>query len=391
MRLCTLLLFVYGLTFGGGGHAWAQGRKKPSKIKNPPATSHWQLPQFPAARAAWDSATVALAQADSLGAWQLYQRSVQLEPACHACWREAAELALGMGTPKQAEAWLRAWQAQEPTAEAAQWLGYLLTNQHQLAQAIQVLDHGIRQWPDAGGLYAERGRAALAQQQYGVALDVWERGMAAHPAHPLNYYWAARFLGATPDQLWASIYAELFLNLVPVQGLSSEKRLVSQLLVDTWQALLDSARAVPGGYQPSPLGEAARGRPNFEARWAALLHQSVPPMAAGAQDPQLGFRAYMGLGALIELRTHMLSQWASQTKPKAKVQAADLLWAWQLHIQQAGHWQAYNYWLFQQCRCQEAQQWFVTHAADFERFVQWLSVNRLRLDLDTYLIRYRTD
>ena len=78
---------------------------------------------------------------------------------------------------------------------------------------LDALRYGIQKLPESGILYNELGQRKLQMEQPVEALAVFEQGIANAPNFPDNYFWAAKLLKATGNELWAWIYAEVFFNL----------------------------------------------------------------------------------------------------------------------------------------------------------------------------------
>ena len=51
----------------------------------------------------------------------------------------------------------------------------------------------------------------------------------------------------------------------------------------------------------------------------------------------------------------------------------------QKRIIDAGHWDAYNYFLFSPCYPEEFEKWFETHDKELEKFVNWFNNTGYRL------------
>lgn len=92
---------------------------------------------------------------------------------------------------------------------------------------LDALRYGIEKFPNSGRLYNELGIRKLELDQPVNALSVFENGIVNAPDHPENYFWAAKLMKATGNELWTWIYAEVFYNMTD----DEEMRRTSGLLI----------------------------------------------------------------------------------------------------------------------------------------------------------------
>ena len=90
---------------------------------------------------------------------------------------------------------------------------------------------------------------------------------------------------------------------------------------------------------------------------------------------------------LAEIRKSQLSLWTQKKLPSNE------LMRWQQVIIAAGHFDAYNYWLFQSARPDEFSQWTKEHQAQYQAWLDWSAKNKLSIQTPDfqrlYLIRGR--
>ena len=92
---------------------------------------------------------------------------------------------------------------------------------------LDALRYGIQKLPSDGALYLELGKRKLEMEQPIEALAVFENGILSAPNFSENYYWAAKLLKASGNDLWAWIYAELCFNMTEDVELIRSSALVS--------------------------------------------------------------------------------------------------------------------------------------------------------------------
>ncbi|MEP7220948.1 MAG: tetratricopeptide repeat protein, partial [Bacteroidota bacterium] len=126
--------------------------------------------------------------------------------------------------------------------------------------ATSIYEDGLKRFPKSGSLYQERGRMALADNEYDSAIEFWENGIRADPKFPGNYYWAALLYCGSSEKIWGLIYGEIFMNLEQNSGRTGQ---MSALLYKTYQELYyfvsDSLRVNLTAHQEENLSSRGKG------------------------------------------------------------------------------------------------------------------------------------
>ncbi len=99
---------------------------------------------------------------------------------------------------------------------------------------LDALRYGIQKFPQTGMLYLELGTRKIEMEAPIEALATLESGIVNAPNFADNYFWAAKLLNATGNNLWAWIYAETFFNLSEIEEM---KRTAALLINDATQAV----------------------------------------------------------------------------------------------------------------------------------------------------------
>jgi len=177
-------------------------------------------------------------------------------------------------------------------------------------------------------------------------------------SRPESYELLATSFGQTTEKVWALIYGEVFC------GLSSDKDKINQMGSSMF-AWYDSAFSVEGTSVSANFTENAEApqkqlpfEPQFEM---AFLMGAVP---LGSDVKPLTIRK------LSNIRKNQLSLMAQK-----KVTPNELI-RWQQAIIAAGHFEAYNYWLFQNARPDEFSQWLGQHQPQFQAWLDWQTKNK---------------
>lgn len=175
-----------------------------------------------------------------------------------------------------------------------------------------------------------------------------------------SYYVLAKTFGNTTEKVWAVTYAETYCNLVP----DAERCNELGGLTHNWY---EKAFAKEGDQMTVTLSENAEVNPSskqtpFEPNFEISL--------------LLGFVASKGdfnplsIKTLAETRRRQLLIWNQKRLPKTElIRRLEAITA-------AGHFEAYNYWLFRSARPEEFKRWRDEHQSQYERWLEWQSKNK---------------
>lgn len=173
-----------------------------------------------------------------------------------------------------------------------------------------------------------------------------------------SYELLARSFGNTSEKVWAAIYAEVYCNLSPESDHTSE---MSALLFKWYdQALSKKDNGLSVNFT-----ESAQGPPNqtpFESQFEMSFLFAAVPLTS--QLPPLSIKS------LTAIRQNQLSLWTQKKLPSTELVRR------QQAILSAGHFEAYNYWLFKSARPDEFSQWAKDHQAQFQAWLDWQGKNK---------------
>ena len=231
--------------------------------------------------------------------------------------------------------------------------------------AIKTFEEGIKKFPDSGALYFELGNAYMAQDEKYTALSYFEKGIAADPKYPSNYYWAAKIYLDTEDEVWGMLYGELFMNLERNTHRTVE---MSKLLYETYKSEItivsDSAVSVSfckyAGLDLKNNSESSFGSGIYEP----ILMLSLPDVKT------------LDLATLSTIRTNFLNIYY---KNNIENIYPNVLLDYQKLLMNAGHLEAYNYWILMQGDPSEFLQWKSANESQWKSFTDWFSNNPIKL------------
>lgn len=177
-------------------------------------------------------------------------------------------------------------------------------------------------------------------------------------SRPESYELLATSFGQTTEKVWALIYGEVFCNL------SSDKDHISQMGSSMF-GWYDAALSVKGASVSANLTENAevpQKYPPFEPQFEMAFLMGAVPFGKDVKP--------LSIQKLSAIRKNQLSLLAQ------KKMAPNELIRWQQAVIGAGHFEAYNYWIFQSGRPDEFSQWFGQHQPQFQAWLDWQSKNR---------------
>ena len=178
-----------------------------------------------------------------------------------------------------------------------------------------------------------------------------------------SYYALAKTFGNTTEKVWAVVYAETYCNLMPDTDRCDEL----SALTHGWY---EKAFAKEGDQMTVTLSENAEVNPSSKQ----------PPFEPNFETSLLlGFVAAKGefnplsIKTLAETRRQQLSIWSQKKLPKTELIRR------QEAITAAGHFEAYNYWLFKSARPEEFKKWRGEHQSEYQKWREWQAKNRFSI------------
>jgi len=233
-------------------------------------------------------------------------------------------------------------------------------------KAIKYYDKGLKQFPNFGPLYLEKGIVIASQEKWFEALDVWEAGIVADPAHSSNYYYATQIFAQTLEPIWAIYYGEIFLNLES----NTERSLqISKILYDTYKACL----------------------PIENSKWGLEFSQKATNITIGSlEDLKFSFetvhnlameKAYknvepeFSIANLITIRKQFLTEWNENYAERYP----SCIFDYHNYLLRANMIEPYFYWLLHNGSIDEFQHWKENNEEKFNNFIAWFNENKMTI------------
>jgi len=269
--------------------------------------------------------------------------------------------------------------ANDPGDKVYRLLGFCYEMLKDPENAIGTYEEGMKYYPKAGSLYAERGQIAVNERRYDVAIGIFEKGIEMDPSYPNNYYWAAKVYCMRTDMMFRGmIYGEIFVNL---ERHTKRTEQISQLLYNTYgEGISFPADADPdshfAGRTFAKIHYRPRGGPDSllaDVLFAESMKGSdTSRYGADVYDPVMrkalvGERA-INLASLNRIRGRFLEQYAALGFQERK---PVVLFDYLQEVKAAGHLEAYNYWTLSNGNPDAFAEWRLANNDKLMNYVAW--------------------
>jgi len=177
-------------------------------------------------------------------------------------------------------------------------------------------------------------------------------------SRPESYEVLATSFGNTTEKVWAVIYGEVYCNLSP------DPERVSRVGSRVYQWYEGSLSRQGNGLSVSLTENAQSSQKQLP--FESLFEQAFLMGAVGVK----GNFPPLSIQTLIAIRKNQLSLWSQKKLPETELVGR------QEAILSAGHFEAYNYWLFKGARAEEFNEWIKGHEAQFQAWLDWQGKNK---------------
>jgi hypothetical protein len=179
-------------------------------------------------------------------------------------------------------------------------------------------------------------------------------------SQPDSYEQLATSFGNTTEKVWAVIYGEVYCNL------SSDPEQVSRVGSQVYQWYEGSLSRQGNGLSIS-LTENAQSSQKNQLPFESLFEQSF---LMGAVSVKGNFPP-LSIQQLTAIRRNQLSLKKLPETGLVRRQEA---------ILSAGHFEAYNYWLFRSARAEEFSEWIKGHKDQYQAWLDWQGKNKFEVE-----------
>ena len=184
-----------------------------------------------------------------------------------------------------------------------------------------------------------------------------EQTLLREYARPDHYAELADLFDHTTEKVWSVVYGEVYCSAAPH---SDDFGSIAALVFRSYDQSL-SKQGTSLTVDLTEHAQASPGRLPFEEQFeqsflfaAISLRGDVVPLT---------------IEKLSQLRKQQLSIWQQKRMPSTELVRRQQV------IFDAGHFEAYNYWLFQSARPDEFNKWRSTHEAEYQAWLDWQAKN----------------
>lgn len=236
--------------------------------------------------------------------------------------------------------------------------------------AAKIYKEGIKRFPRSGSLYMELGTINLLNKDYNDALECYNDGILAQPDFASNYYRAANlYLSSEQGKVWGLVYAETAFLLAPSNDVRHGE--VATWIVDC----LKENIKIKFGENDTISVKLVPQRTTLINDKTDEVYLAFPGIYEGAlSQPLIRLMAdkepfTCSLPQLIEIRRGLVESYFSATDNLYG--SSMYLLEFQKKIIDAGHWDAYNYFLFMLNFPEEFKAWYSADSAPLQEFIDW--------------------
>jgi tetratricopeptide (TPR) repeat protein len=211
----------------------------------------------------------------------------------------------------------------------------------------------------------------LMQEKYETALSYYEKGIEVAPDFPSNYYWAAKIYCSSTEEVWGMIYGEIFMNLERNSKRTVE---ISKLLFDTYKSEIKFT-------SDTSFSVSFSKNASISISDLTDLSKIKLPFGIGVYEPTLMFSMLdvktIDINSLDKIRTNFIDNYFKNEHDRTY---PNILFNYQKQIKDAGHIEAYNYWILMKGDEEGFDKWHSANKEKWDNFVKWFTDNKLKVD-----------
>ncbi|HVZ37887.1 MAG TPA: tetratricopeptide repeat protein [Candidatus Kapabacteria bacterium] len=263
-----------------------------------------------------------------------------------------------------------------------QLLGNCYDYQGNPKKATETYSIGLKRFPNSGPLHLELGVMSLKEDSVAKAVRYWEQGIRHAPRFASNYYRAAKAFCSGTERLWGLLYGEIFMNLEPASKRASE---ISKLLFDTYAAAItlhkDSLRV--NLLERSTIGAGDISK-HMKQPYSLDAITAVTMACAAGMHKRDGVTVQMTVERLHAIREKFIGIWFERGLDTTH---ANVLHYYQKQLLDAGHFEAYDRYLFREADAEAFQAWYDAHEEAMKSWIVWMEGHSIPIDGQHYFSR----
>ncbi len=245
-------------------------------------------------------------------------------------------------------------------------------------QAAKVYREGLKRFPQSGSLHMELGTLYLLDGDYTKAVEYYNQGILAEPNFASNYYRAAKiYLASDAAKVWGLVYAETAILLAPSDQARHQELadMMAECLKESITLSFDDESKLSVKLTPAREMKIDEKTRTVYLGFPGIYEAAIMKPLMQMQIQKVPFTC--SLPELIELRKGIVDNYYAATDNLYG--SSMYLLEFQKKIIEAGHWDAYNYFLFMQTFPDEVGQWYADHESDLFAFIEWFNADHFTL------------
>jgi len=247
-------------------------------------------------------------------------------------------------------------------------------------EAIKIYEKGLKRFPDAGSLYLEIGNVHVSQHDYDAALASFNKGIDVQPGFSSNYYRAGLLYLCTEDaKVWGLVYAETAILLNPSNeerhadlGMVIHDCFKDNISISSKDGKTDAKITLVPSRNIKLNSKGNAGVVEFPGVYEACALGALTKIAVADKE------FYGNIAQIAELRKGIVESYFSAASNYFG--NAMYLLPFQKQVIDAGHWEAYNYFIFSKAFSEEFDEWYDSNSGKFDAFVDWYNNDTFKLD-----------
>ncbi len=236
-------------------------------------------------------------------------------------------------------------------------------------KAMEIYNKGLKQFPNSGRLYLEKGVVIASEERWFEALENWEKGIVAEPTFPSNYFYASQVLSNTNEKIWAIYYGEIFRNL---ESNTERSEQMSKLVYDTYKACLPT----DDSQWNLQFSNKATSISTDNLKEMKLPFETVHNMAM--EQGYKGVNPDFTIDNLSQIRKQFLKEWDSDYAEMYP----NLVFEFHDELLKNNMLEPYMYWLLKDGDEEEFNKWKTDNETSYNNFQHWFHENHMTFSED---------
>lgn len=259
-------------------------------------------------------------------------------------------------------------------------LGASYDIKNNLEQAENIYDRGLEKFPNAANLYMQYGMHFIQLEEFVRAMAMWEKGVEVDPMYENNYFMLSKYYFHTGEYVWTNLYGEIFLNLSDKAGLLEDiSKFIYRAYNNGCYNQIDSLTIETSFTKTRIQSKNLKGRNDlpFEVAYDLVMNEAVKGIIP--KD-----KTELTIDQLYKIRKNFIEIWYKEGWNK---RFSNALFDLHKKLIKNGHFEAYNYWVFNAACKVEANNWLKNNKEKLETMGNFMVKNKFKLNKANYINR----